>query len=108
MVGKFQTIDHDYSSESEEVMDGDGAVVGLNFYKFKEEATFEYIATASSGGANSPTLTTVGATLTVTDTTADTNIAGTSWKVTKVSVKRSNTASQRVTVSLVKYPGITS
>jgi len=104
--GYFQSIDHEYKSDMDEVRDGGGNIQEVTFYNQVEEAQFEYVTTASSGGANSPSLPAIGAKLTVADTTTDTNIAGTSWYVTNVNKKRSNTQALRVTLKLTKWPNI--
>ena len=108
ITGAFQTRDHTYGAEMEEVTSGYGEVVATATYKFANDATFEYVATgAGPSGTIVPTLPTVGALLTITDLSY-TQIAATNWIVTKVSTKGSNTSALKVTCDLKQYALITS
>jgi hypothetical protein len=108
IVGKYQTIDHEYKSDSKPLEDGTGATVALVLFNQMEEATIEVIPTASSGGANSPTWPAIGDLVTLVDTTADTNIAATNWIVLNIAVKRAFNDFQKATIKLARYAGITS
>ena len=104
---RLQTRDHTRKTESELVKDADGVTVSKVFYDPTAEATFEYVATAASGGAAAPTLPACGDVITVTDAVY-TQIAGTNWLCDEVSTKSSNTSAMRVTVKCTQYPAITS
>ena len=105
---KLQSRDAGLTSETEMLKDENGVTAAKVYFDQKTEATFEYCPTdASAGGAVAPTLPTIGAIFTVTDTTAATYIAGTTWLCDDVQVKSSNTSITRVTVKATKYPGIT-
>lgn len=108
VTGAFQTRGNAYASSNESVMDGLGSYVQDTTYAVHETATFEYVATAASGGgAAVVTLPVVGDLLTVTDNNYS-QIAQTNWIVRNVDVKGSNTTATRVTVNLWRATGITS
>lgn len=104
---KLQTRDHTLKSESETIKDADGVTVSKVYYDPTQEATFEYVATAVSGGVAAPTLPACGDIFTVVDSVY-TQIASTAWLVDDVSTKSSNTSAMRVTVKCTRYPSITS
>lgn len=104
---KLQTRDHSLKREMESVRDATGVTVAKIYYDPTQEATFEYIPSAASGGTVTPTLPAIGDIVTVTDSVY-TQVAATNWLVEDVSTKSSNTGVMRVTVRMVNYPEITS
>jgi len=103
---KLQTRDYTRKSEMETIRDYEGTTVSKIYYDPTEEATFEYVVTAASGGVAAPTLPAIGDVITVVDTVS--GVGGTSWLCDDVSTKSSNTSCMRVTVKMTKYPSITS
>jgi hypothetical protein len=100
IVGKIQSIDHEYKNEVASVKDADGKTVARAYYDFNEEATFEYYATEVN-----PTITSNGTLCTITDATV-TGIAGTTWIVESMSSKVTNTDYYKITLKISKWPGI--
>lgn len=103
---KLQTRDYSKKSEMETLKDSTGVTVAKIYYDPTEEATFEYIPSAASGGVAAPTLPAIGDLITVVDTVS--GVAGTTWLCDDVSTKSSNTSCMRVTVRMTKYPEIAS
>ena len=108
VTGQFQTRDHSFNSDMEEVVSSYGEIVATAQFKFVEEASFEYVATgAGPSGIVTVSLPSVGDLITVTDAVY-TQIAQTNWIITKVVDKASNTGALKVTIDLKRYAGITS
>lgn len=110
--GKLQTRDHTRTDEKEIVKDEDGVSVGKIYYDPNETATLEVVITGSAGvGTVSPTLPAIGDAVTLTDTVY-TQVSGSAtgtnvWLVTDVASRSSNTSAMRVTISLLRYGGLT-
>lgn len=105
---KLQDVDHAKKAKVQDVQDGDGRTVQRTVYDESQEATLEYIISASTtaGAISATTLPEIGYIGTITDA-ADAAITATSWIVADVSKKRSNTSAARVTLKLERFPGIT-
>jgi len=105
---KLQSNDHTKKAKTDDVMDGDGETVQRTVYDPSEEATFEYVisATTTAGAVTATTQAAVGTLVTVTDAN-DASIAATNWIVTDSTKKRSNTKAALVTLKLERFAGIT-
>jgi hypothetical protein len=107
ITGAFQSRNHTFRAEMDTIKNGGGDTMAKVYYDQSEEASFTYVATGTSGGAVTVTKPTIGALMTIEDTTYPA-IAATNWLVDEVSTDGSNTAAVRVTLKLTKYPNITS
>ncbi len=103
--GLFQTREHSYTCNNEDVLDAGNTTVGKCYWDFKEIATFTYVAFQY---ANSPSINvdmpTLGGLAYVSDNQY-TNIAGT-WIVENITTESSNSTAVRVKVTLARYPKI--
>jgi hypothetical protein len=107
VTGVFQTDTHTIQSQNEIIANGTGEPITKIYFGQTETATFEYVATGTSGGLVPITYPNQSQVATVSDL-SDTAIAGTTWLVDKVETKGSNTTSHRVTVDLWRAANITS
>lgn len=104
----LQGRDHGMTADAEVIQDATGFAVNKTYYNHNESATFDYVPTDTYDGAGNltPSIPTVGALVTVTDTVY-TTIAGTNWLIDSISTKSSNTSAMRVTLTLSRYGLIT-
>ena len=106
--GLFQTRDHNFSADSQLIEDGSETPVSKVFWKFKEEATFIYVAAAPGYWpyGNAPVqYPIIGEWITVLDTNYP-DIVG-QWLTDDVTISNSNTTAVRVAVKLSRYPYVT-
>ena len=105
---KLQSTTHKKSVDRDMIRDADGIEVQATLYNHTEEATFEYIPSASTqaGMIAAAVIPENGAIVTVTDTTQYTAIAGTTWFVwDDPQISASNTSARKVTLHLKRWLG---
>lgn len=107
VTGAFQTFDHTFKMETSLLKNGQNQTISKIYSDDSEEATFEYVATGTSGGSVTIVKPTVSDTLTITDPQYGA-ISGSNWLVDEVSVKASNNDKKKVSLKLSRYPLITS
>lgn len=102
--GLFQTRDHNYKVQSEEIKDGGETTLSKAYWDFMEEATFTYVAFQFSGtpGYANVDIPYIGQFVNVIDGRYQ-PING-FWLVDDIVIAGSNTSAARVTLKLTRYP----
>ena len=102
--GAFQTRDHAYKVEKDQIRDGGDSTTSVVYYDEREHANFTYVETQfghnfGNGSVDKPY---IGEWVYVYDNTYN-YITGW-WICEDIVVAASNTSACRVTVALVRYP----
>lgn len=107
-TGIFQSSDHTETAEEATVRDQRGNVVEVSFFNPTGESTIEFIASDAGAAAGTAVISypNQGTKVTVTADAAD-PITGTNWLVRNAVTRRINTDATKVTLSVIRYLGIT-
>ena len=112
LTGKIilQSIEHEYTSDEEQIRSASGALVTRAFYNPGDKASLEYIPTASTlaGVTANVTAPAVGTIVNITACPDMPTLIKSNWVVVPgAKISGSNTAAKKITLPLEAYSGIT-